>query len=57
MAAKAEKFGTKPEQLIHGLQVKQLKWISDKRGKADENAPLLWFYMASKPMAPSLLMW
>ncbi len=33
---KAKKFETKPKQLIQGVQVKQLRWIPDERGKLME---------------------
>jgi len=36
MAVKAKKFETKPKQLIQGVQVKQLRWIPDERGKLME---------------------
>lgn len=36
MLAKGKKFEAKPKQFIHGVQVKQLKWIPDERGKLME---------------------
>jgi len=36
MQAKGKKFQAKPEQLIHGVQLKQLRWIPDERGKLME---------------------
>ena len=36
MPAKGKKFQAKPKQLIHGVQLKQLKWIPDERGKLME---------------------
>ena len=36
MAVKAKKYEAKSKQLIHGVQVKQLKWIPDERGKLME---------------------
>lgn len=36
MLAKDKKIETKSKQLIHGVQVKQLKWIPDERGKLME---------------------
>ena len=36
MPAKGKKFQAKPEQLIHGVQLKQLRWIPDERGKLME---------------------
>ena len=36
MSAKAKKFEAKSRQLIQGVQVKQLKWIPDERGKLME---------------------
>jgi len=36
MPAKAKKFEAKSKQLIQGVQVKQLRWIPDERGKLME---------------------
>ena len=36
MPAKGKKFQAKPKQLIHGVQLKQLRWIPDERGKLME---------------------
>jgi len=36
MPAKDKKFEAKSKQLIQGVQVKQLKWIPDERGKLME---------------------
>jgi dTDP-4-dehydrorhamnose 3,5-epimerase len=36
MPAKDKKFEAKSNQLIHGVQVKQLRWIPDERGKLME---------------------
>ncbi len=36
MPAKDKKIEAKSKQLIHGVQVKQLKWIPDERGKLME---------------------
>lgn len=36
MAAKGRKFETKPKQFIHGVKVKQLRWVPDERGKLME---------------------
>jgi len=36
MPTKDKKYGAKSKQLIHGVQVKQLKWIPDERGKLME---------------------
>ena len=36
MAAKAKKYEAESKQLIHGVQVKQLRWIPDERGKLME---------------------
>ncbi len=36
MAVKARKYEAKSKQLIHGVQVKQLRWIPDERGKLME---------------------
>ena len=36
MIAKGKKFEAKSKQLINGVQVKQLRWIPDERGKLME---------------------
>ena len=36
MASKARKYEAKSKQLIHGVQVRQLKWIPDERRKLME---------------------
>jgi len=36
MSAKGKKFGAKSEELMSGVQVKQLRWILDERGKLME---------------------
>ena len=36
MPAKGKKFEAKSKQLIQGVQVKQLSWIPDERGKLME---------------------
>ena len=36
MAVRGKKFEAKSKQLIQGVQVKQLKWVCDERGKLME---------------------
>ena len=36
MVLKGEKFEAKSKRLIHGVQIKQLRWIPDERGKLME---------------------
>ena len=36
MSVESKKFEAPSKQLIHGVQVKQLKWITDERGKLME---------------------